>query len=216
MAFPPNLLSKDEEIVLDLVPHWWFMVKSASFLGLALLIALIVVANDYYSWINSIVGICVLITLGYFGLIYAQWRTTNFVVTNERIISRGGVVSKKGMEIPVDRINTVFFEQGALERVIGAGSLMVESAGESGQQTFRDIRNPSKMQATIYEQMEAFEARRVGRMGAALAGATAATAASPPGPSIPEQIKQLDQLHKEGVLSEQEYTLKKTELLDRM
>ncbi|MCH7789674.1 MAG: PH domain-containing protein [Acidobacteria bacterium] len=214
MAFPPNLLSNDEVIVLDLVPHWWYIVKSGSLLGLAVVLGLIAVLNDYYGWVNSIVGLLLLIALGYFGIKYAQWRSTNFVITNERVITRTGVVSKKGMEIPVDRINTVFFEQGAFERMIGAGSLMVESAGEGGQQVIPDVRSPSKVQSEIYAQMEAFEARRVGRMGDAMAGAVSAS--QPSGPSVPAQIKELDQLRQDGLLSEEEYAAKKKELLDRM
>jgi uncharacterized membrane protein YdbT with pleckstrin-like domain len=215
VAFPTKLLSKDEVVVLDLVPHWWYIVKSSSLLGLALIIGIIVVANDYWDWISSVIGICILVALAYFGIKFAQWRSTNFVVTNERIISRTGLVSKQGVEVPVDRVNTVFFEQGALERLIGAGSLMVESAGESGQQRFTDVRNPSAVQAEIYAQIEKFEERRVGRMGEAMAGAVPA-AQPAAGPSIPEQIKQLDELHKDGVLTEEEYAAKKKELLDRM
>ena len=52
---------------------------------------------------------------------YAKWTTTNFVVTNERLIHREGVVAKKGIEIPLDRVQTITFNQSVLERLIGAG-----------------------------------------------------------------------------------------------
>ncbi len=211
VAFPKNLLTKDEEIVLDLVPHWWFIAKASAILAGTIVFALITLFAWDVDWLRAVAGVAVLLALAYFGLIYAQWRTTNFVVTNERIISRTGVVSKKGIEIPVDRINTVFFEQGAFERMIGAGSLMVESAGEGGQQTFQDVRSPNKVQAEIYKQMEGFEERRHQRMAQAVGGVQ-----QPPEPSIPDQIAELDELRKAGTISEEEFATKKQELLDRM
>ena len=59
--------------------------------------------------------------------------------------------------------------------------------------------------------MEANENRKFDRMHSRNAPAPAA-----PELSIPEQIEQLAQLHQRGVLSDAEFTRKKSELLDRM
>ena len=63
------------------------------------------------------------------------------------MISRSGVVAKTGIEIPLDRINTVFFNQSFFERIIGAGDLGIESAGEGGRENFSDVRKPALVQA---------------------------------------------------------------------
>ena len=130
------------------------------------------------------------------------------------MISRKGVVAKNGIEIPLDRINTVFFEQTATERLLGAGNLGIESAGEGGRQTFTNIRKPNLVQAEIYSQKERYEDRRLERMGQASAGAGQAPSA--PVESIPEQIAQLDELRSRGVLTNKEFQKKKEELLRRM
>ena len=88
--------------------------------------------------------------------IYIKWTSENFVVTTERVIHRSGVVAKSGIEIPLDRINTVFFNQSLFERLLGAGDLGVESAGEGGQQTFAAVRKPNLVQQEIYRAMEAW------------------------------------------------------------
>lgn len=218
MPFPRHLLTEDEDLVLDLRPHWWFLTPAGALLALAVIFGLAALINDtWWGWFRALVGLWVLGSLGWFGIRYLTWTTTNFVVTNERVISRTGVVSKKGIEIPLDRINTVFFNQSIFERVMGAGDLGIESAGEGGRQTFTDIRRPNLVQNEIYRQVEGLEARKFQRMGEAASGsaAAAAPAAATP-PSIPEQIEKLDQLRRQGVLTEAEFEQKKRELLDRM
>ncbi len=209
MPFPPQLLTDDEQLVLDLRPHWWYLTPAGLILAVALVIGLAALLNDWFSVVNAAVGVMVLAAIGWFGITYMKWTTTNFVVTNERVISRNGIVAKHGIEIPLDRINTVFFSQSLFERVIGAGDLGIESAGEGGRQTFTDIRRPNLVQNEIYRQVEGLENRKLERMGQAVSGAAVVD-------SIPEQIDKLDQLRRQGVLTDDEFEAKKRELLDRM
>jgi len=215
MPFPKNLLTDEEQLILDLRPHWWFLAQASSVLFVAVVLGVVALAADWPSAIRFIAGLLVLGALGYFGIIYARWTTTNFVVTTERVISRTGVVAKKGIEIPLDRINTVFFNQGLFERLIGAGDLGIESAGEGGRQTFTDIRKPNLVQNEIYRQKEAYDDRRLQKLSSAASGAAAAAPAAPAA-SIPEQIEKLDQLRRQGVITDAEFEAKKRDLLDRM
>lgn len=210
MPFPRHLLTDDEDLVLDLRPHWWYLAPAAALLAVAVLFGLLALINDWPSWISVPIGVWVLVALGYFGIRYLTWTTINFVVTSERVISRTGVVSKQGIEIPLDRINTVFFNQSVFERMIGAGDLGIESAGEGGRQTFTDIRRPNLVQNEIYRQVEGLEDRKLHRLG------QAASSGAPAEASIPEQIEKLDQLRRQGVVTDEEFETKKRELLDRM
>jgi uncharacterized membrane protein YdbT with pleckstrin-like domain len=211
VAFPTKLLNHGEEIVLDLKPHWWRIFPVSLALGVAVLLGLIAIL--YGDEIPQILaGIVVLGALGKFVQIYIKWTSENFVVTTERVIHRSGVVAKSGIEIPLDRINTVFFNQSLFERLLGAGDLGVESAGEGGQQTFAAVRKPNLVQQEIYRAMEAGEERGYQRMGQATASAIGGSSA----PTIPEQIEQLDALRRAGTLTDEEFEAKKHELLDRM
>ncbi len=213
MGFPPDLLSDDEDIIVDMHPHWWTIAPISALLAAVVIagLAIVVMAGDGTGWLilQSLAGIAVLATLVVFGIRYARWTTTEFVVTTERVISRSGVLSKEGIEIPLDRINTVFFNQSVFERLAGSGDLGIESAGEGGRQTFTNVRKPNRVQAEIYAQKEAFEDRRLDRIGAASAGAREAA-------GIPEQIAKLDELRRQGVLTDAEFETKKAELLRRM
>jgi membrane protein YdbS with pleckstrin-like domain len=220
VPFPPELLTDDETLVLDLRPHWWYITPASIYLGLAILLGLVALLNDWPQAAKVLFGLIVLVALGYFTKRYSRWATTNFVVTTERVVSRMGVVAKKGIEIPLDRINTVFFNQSFFERLLGAGDLGIESAGEGGRQTFTDIRKPSLVQQEIYRQKEAFEQRRLGDMGRSIASQFPNQGNNPPPQaptqSVPEQIEHLDRLRRSGALTEDEFQAKKAELLRRM
>lgn len=220
MPFPKELLSQDEKVALDLRPHWWYIAPAAAYLAIAAIVGIFVLtqAGDNSAWkaLKFLSGIAVLVTLGYFAMIYAKWSTTNFVVTNERVISRSGVVAKKGIEIPLDRINTVFFHQSFFERLIGAGDLGIESAGEGGRENFSDVRKPALVQQEIYRQKEVLEASQHSRLGASIAASMQQVQPVAGGQSIPDQIEQLDRLRKSGALTEDEFQLKKAELLRRL
>ncbi|MCU1496567.1 MAG: hypothetical protein JWM47_520 [Acidimicrobiales bacterium] len=219
MAFPRNLLNVNEELVLDLRPHWYFMLKPALALLAAVVLGLanIAVLDDNVRDVLTIVtGVMVLVALVWLGWTYLVWNTTMFVLTSDRIVTRRGVLSKEGVEIPLERVNTVFFKQSLFERMLGSGDLAIESAGERGTESFSNIRKPSIVQKEIYVQMEQNENRKFDRVNQGRGGPTDATTPQGGGSSIPEQIEQLSQLHQRGVLSDAEYQHKKAELLERM
>ncbi|NLD76888.1 MAG: PH domain-containing protein [Acidimicrobiales bacterium] len=222
MAYPRDLLNQGEKLVLDLRPHWLFLVPSGGALLAAIIGSLLILVGwspdgTVGSIMQIVCAIAVVGTAGWFGLTYLKWSTTNFVLTSDRLISRVGIVAKEGLEIPLERINTVFSSQSVFERIVGAGDLAIESAGERGTQHFTDIRKPAIVQKEIYIQIENNENRKFDRMR----GSGAAPGAVDPtlvqgGQSIPEQIEKLAELHQRGVLSDAEYQRKKAELLDRM
>ncbi len=145
-----------------------------------------------------------------------KWQSIDMAVTNERVVVRTGLLRKAGIEIPLDRINTVFFRQTILERMIGSGDLSIESAGEGGRQDFRDVWRPNRVQHMIYEAREAAEDKDRSQSAEAIAAAGGAGGPTGAAASIPDQIRQLDELRVRGILSDQEFAAKKAELLRRM
>jgi uncharacterized membrane protein YdbT with pleckstrin-like domain len=208
VAFPRKLLNDGEEVVLDLRPHWIYMAEPTFAVVGSIVVGILALKVDV-SFIKLLAALLVLGCLGWFGIRYAKWSNTNFVVTSDRVIHRVGVIAKHGIEIPLERINTVFFNQSMFERLLGAGDLGIESAGERGAETFEDVRKPAIVQNEIYRQMEANSSRLHG-------GGRHAAPTQEAGLSIPEQIEKLDELRKRGVISDQEFAAKKADLLNRM
>jgi uncharacterized membrane protein YdbT with pleckstrin-like domain len=205
VPFSRKLLNDDEDIALDLHPHWEFFFKPALALIVTVAFGVLLLVWEWEGLVLAVAGVLVLAALAWFGVTYARWATTNFVVTTDRVIYRHGVLAKHGIEIPLERVNTVFFSQSIFERMLGSGDLVIESAGEMGRQNFSNVRKPSAVQNEIYKQMESNENRKFDRIGGR------------PGPaSVPDQIQQLDALRQQGVLTEAEFQAKKADLLDRM
>jgi uncharacterized membrane protein YdbT with pleckstrin-like domain len=217
MPYPEDALHPSEDLILDLHPHWWFFAKSAAAGVVAVLVALFVLAQGW-DWANIPVALFLLGTLVWFVERYVRWISTHFVLTSDRVIYRSGVIAKRGIEIPLERINTIFFHQRIFERMLGLGDLEIESASKDGAQRFDDIKNPSAVQNEIYQQMEQNEIKQANRISGAINTAHAAQPSTAPTPSanIPEQIQQLATLRDQGHITPAEFEAKKAELLGRM
>ena len=212
MGFPRALMADHEKMILELRPHWIALLPSvlwtlaagvALFLGYAAADAIV---DDDPSTAKSIVGGAVTLAWLFLALLPAlRWYFTLFVLTSDRLITRQGIIAKSSREIPLERINDVTFNQSVLDRVLGAGDLLVESAGERGQTLIENVRKPEQVQLMIYKETEDNNNRMM-RPG------TPQNAA----PSIPEQIEALARLKDQGVLSEMEFETKKQELLKRL
>lgn len=217
MAFSNDLLNDQEQVVLDLRPHWWFFFKPLALLFAGIALGVAVLAWDSSPlFLNLVVAIALLAALGWFGLSYLRWVTTNFIVTSDRLIARSGVLSRSGIEIPLEKINTVFFRQNLFERIIRSGDLEIESASEDGTQDFSNIRRPLNVQNEIYRQMEHNENRKFDRVGRNVDAQISAAAAGSAQSSIPDQIAQLDELRQRGIITKAEFQAKKAELLKRL
>jgi uncharacterized membrane protein YdbT with pleckstrin-like domain len=213
VPFPRKLLNDSEDIALDLHPHWWFFAPPLVALVAAVALGILAVVGSDTIFVQLPVGVLIVACLIWFGLRYARWITTNFVVTTDRLIYRHGVLAKHGIEIPLERVNTVFFRQSIFERLVGSGDLVIESAGEMGRQAFSNVRRPSAVQNEIYRQIEDNENRKFDRIGAARSGGGGG---GDDEGSIPSQIRELDELRKQGLLTDDEFAAKKQQLLDRM
>ncbi len=206
MAFPRDYLHDGERLVLALRPHWWTFAGPGSLAvgAVAVAVGAAWTGLSFLVWLGVVL---VVVAAGNLILVYGRWITTHFVLTSDRLIFRTGVLTKTGIEIPLTRINNVNSRRSLFERVIGAGDLLIESAGESGQSRFSDVRKPDAVQNEIYRQID--QQRRGGPAAAPPSTTDAAVSAA-------RQIEELDELRRKGLVSDEEFEAKRRELLDRM
>jgi len=153
---------------------------------------------------------------------FVAWVTSYFVVTSDRVIHREGWIAKRSMEIPLEAINDVRFDQGIWDRIVGAGTLRISSASEFGTNTFNHIRHPEEVQKTIYHQGE-MNKKRMYQGDAATMPADAAPGAPPAPagttrppqgtPSTTTELERLAKLRDDGVLTEAEFQAQKAKVL---
>lgn len=215
--YPAQLINEGEEVILDLKPHWWFFFRDLIG-GTILLVAAIawfgfLSDSNWTSWLGWPLALGLVVFAGMVVLDYLRWTYTHFVLTDRRVISRSGIVSKRGTEIPLERINNIDFSQRLFERAIGAGDLSIESAGRDGQSHFQNVRHPDAVQQEIYRQMESNAKRQASWSMPPVQVAPTAPAAAP---SVADQIKDLAELRDQGHITADEYEAKKAQLLERM
>jgi uncharacterized membrane protein YdbT with pleckstrin-like domain len=222
MPYPKNLLNDRENLALDLRPHWWYFSKHI-LTGIPLLILWILQFRLDSGTLQDIsrgtLGVLTIIWAIWLLMKFVSWTRTYFVVTDQRVVYRTGVISRHGVEIPLERINNINFHQGVWERMIGAGDLEIQSAGESGTTLFENVRHPDGVQQEIYRQMEQDATRDAGRGADAVGRAVADVLdkrGSGGGQTVPEQIEALARLRDQGHITPAEYEKKKSELLEKM
>ena len=207
MAYPEHLLTDDETVVRQFRPHWRVFLPVV---GWALLFG---TAAGIVWWLDARGGddvvaagpIAVVVAIVLTALVavvpLVRWLGTQYVLTTERVVVRKGIVSKSGVEIPLENINNVLFSQSVIERVLGYGDVLIESAGSQGQSRLVDIPDPEAFQSEVYR---ARELRSIHLEGGR-------------GPDDPvSQLERLGTLLERGLISQEEYDAKKRDLLDRI
>lgn len=193
-------LAPGEEVAADLRPHWWALAGPVATV-VVLVAAGIAALSEGWPVTAGLALVAVLLgALLWLLARYLRWVTTSLVVTSERLILRRGVLSRSGREIPLEQLTDIGYRQRLVERVVGAGDLVFESAGRDGREVWPTVSRPAAVQALIYRQLHL--ARAGGAGGRPL--------------SVPEQIEQLADLRRRGVISEAEFRTKKNQLLERM
>lgn len=211
MGYPERLLSDDEIVESQFRPHWSRILREGLIVlgGIALAVVFAIFAAPLWAYL-VLAGIVILLVVG--GIV--TWANTLHVITNERLIYRTGFIAKRGTEIPLEVIQNVAFGQTLLERILGTGNLMIESAGTHGQTRYRDIPNPEGIQSLIYKVREIRMAQVESGKGAVFAGSNDTNASPPSEPeSTVSQLETLSRLHDQGKLTDAEFDAQKAKLL---
>lgn len=213
-------LMPGEDMILYSNPHWWYFWKDAVagliFLGF---LFLLMMADD--GWVNDGLGWLTMIAFIVFVVMtayaFVQWRTTKFAITTERVAYQSGIIRRRGVSIPLNRINNVNFTQTMIARMLNNGVVIIESAGETGDSVFENIPEPERVRALIFKQVEADEQRDSDRDAAALAKALRDQTPPPApsgAPSVPDRLKQLDDLRAQGLVTDEEYASKRQAIIE--
>ncbi|RSM54274.1 hypothetical protein DMH03_36180 [Amycolatopsis sp. WAC 01376] len=159
MAYPDDLLSENEHVVVHSHPHFKMLIFPflALIVTLGVGIWLAVIAKEATAPWDLISEIAIAaVGLGLVGWLFlapfVRWRTTHFIVTTDRLIAREGVLKRTGIDIPLSRINSVQFEHGLLDRVFGCGTLVIESASDEPLK-FDDIPKVERVHTVIYREV---------------------------------------------------------------
>jgi uncharacterized membrane protein YdbT with pleckstrin-like domain len=155
----PSGLSEGEHVVLRLHPHWKTVLRPVLILALiiaAVLAALILLPSSADKPLVrlGIAVVAVLAASAWCAVPLLRWRTTSYELTNRRLRLRSGILTRRGRDFPLARISDVSFSHGILDRILGCGRLVVESAGEHGELVLNAIPHVQDVQARLFQFVE--------------------------------------------------------------
>ena len=154
MPYPEDLLLDDEQVVVHKHPHWKMLVLPVLvfllIVGLGSYAAALIAGRSwqFYGWI----GLAVLGGIGVLWLTVVplvRWRTTHFVLTTRRVLVREGILTRSGIDISTNRINTVQSRASFIDRILGCGTLIIESASDEPLE-FDDIPQVERVRSLLY------------------------------------------------------------------
>lgn len=196
MPFPERQLNQGEEVVVDIRPHPWVLAGPVLLAVVLIVVAAVGAAVHVPSAAGWVLVVVLVLALGHLVVRYLRWRSTNLIITTDRLVRRSGVVARRGREIPLAHLTDISYRQSLFERIIGAGDLTLESAGRDSQEVFVAVPHPEEVQNEIYRLMT--DRQTAGRQGVL---------------SLPEQLEKLSDLHRRGVLNDAEFASTKARLL---
>ncbi len=148
-------LAPDEKLLINRHTHWKTIIKPLLFALLATAAAgALIYFYDVAGHVFDIV-VGALWAVGVVWLLVAplvRWGTTTFAVTDRRVMYRTGVFNKSGIDIPIARINSVQFRHDFIDRLFGAGTLIIESASQEPLE-FNDIPHVEQVHALLYDEL---------------------------------------------------------------
>lgn len=152
MAISRKLLNEGETVVVDTRTH----IKALLWPLICLVILLALGTYAQTKIDNGTVMLVVWIILACLAVWFVLrpfvvWATATYTVTNRRLITRHGVIVRRGHDIPLARISDVAYEFGPIDRLLGCGTLVIADASTHGQVRLHDIPRVEETQRTINE-----------------------------------------------------------------
>ncbi|QLQ16436.1 MAG: PH domain-containing protein [Micropruina sp.] len=134
MGLSAKLLGTGERELLHLHTHWKTMIGPALvFLGLAVLggFGLAILPPSWQPWAGWVMVVLLLgLAIPFCLLPLLRWRTTSYTITNHRLITRHGIITKAGHDIPLQRISNVAYERTLTDRIFGCGTLVFTTSAD--------------------------------------------------------------------------------------
>lgn len=209
MNYIDQLLGQNEVVVFVARQSWVVLLNEVILdLFLALVaIGITLVAMGVYPAIGMGAAILLFIPAGRFVFEFLHWVNREYIVTNRRVIQVNGLVNKNVIDSSLEKVNDVRMTQSVLGRLLNYGDVEILTASELGENLFRRIHDPIKFKTNMLNQKEKM----------AFIESPGVNASPAPLPAdIPSLIASLNAMRKEGMITEEEFQKKKSELLARM
>ena len=152
MAINPKLLNEGERVV------WSTRTHIKVLFGAALVLIVTAGVGGYLSslpdshrgtWLLIIWVVAGIVIVVWSVVPFLRWLTATYTVTDRRLITRTGLLTRRGHDIPLPRISDVSYEKGIIDRMLGCGTLVVSDASETGRVSLHDVPHVERLQLQL-------------------------------------------------------------------
>lgn len=151
MAKADKRLAPGEQIYHQLHPHWQVLVGPVVLFVLCVGVTGFLAALLPQAWmVGAVVVLCLLVVAIWVLRPFLRWYTTTYTLTDRRVLIRRGILTQSGRDIPLARVTDVAFRRTIWQRMVRAGTLILESAGEQGQAVLTDVPSVETVQRDMY------------------------------------------------------------------
>ena len=200
-------LKEEEQILLITRQHW---------IKLLLPIFVWLIAAVLLIWLAGNMGFIGTLVFALYPMYeYINWKNNLWCLTNLRVVDDSGFFSRYSKESPLDKINNVEYDQNIWGRIMGFGSVDIQTAAELGETTYELIQNPKLLKDTITHAQEEYKKMQIKRQATQLAEAIVKStpAVQPPQHMIADELQKLFNLYQQGAITQEEYQVQKNKLM---
>lgn len=201
-------LNENERVLLIARQHW-LVLAGPALLALAGIVTAILWRHTL-NWIGA--GIALLLVIHFLWRLLVR-KYNLWVITNQRIIDEYGVLSANAKESPLDKINNVSYHQSLWGRLFGYGDISIQTAAEMGGTLYTNLAHPKLVKETITTARGKFSRSFFDEEGQAFANAVNMKENKTAQPDFEKELEALYHLKTQGILTEEEYNLRKQKLM---
>lgn len=154
MGYPEDALGSGEAVLIHMRTHWKALLGAVVWLVLGVVAFVLLLTllpdggfEDVIRWVGGAAIVIALLWFTLWPLIH--WLSSSYTITDQRIMDRTGIIRQKGRNIPLMRVSGVSFEKDLVDRVLGCGTLRIESSAQSTDVVFRDVPNVENVQRVL-------------------------------------------------------------------
>jgi len=97
---------------------------------------------------RAVGGSLLVIAFCLWAVIYLRYASSEFAVTNKRVIIKVGVVQRRTLEMLLSKVEAISVEQGIGGRILGYGTIIVVGTGGT-KEPFQQIANPLEFRRAV-------------------------------------------------------------------
>jgi len=156
MTFIEKNLANNEKIVYRAQLHWWIYGKSVLLFILGLIIVIYGATSGFSpaakEGVKVLGGLLILVSI--IGLInsYVRASSSEFAVTNRRIMMKRGVAQRRLIELQLNRSEGLVIDQGIIGRIFNYGTIIIRTG--TMEEIFSPVADPYEFKRQINNAIE--------------------------------------------------------------